>query len=67
MGIAFATPILLFIAGCWHQRDEIRKDIAETDIKGGRMGLLKAFLWQLPVWLSPPQRLYPVRHRTEYG
>ncbi len=51
VGIAFATPILLFIAGCWWQRDEIRKDIAETDIKGGRMGLLHAFLWLLPVWL----------------
>ena len=50
LGIAFATPILLFIAGCWWQRDEIRKDIAETDIKGGRIGLLQAFLWQLPVW-----------------
>ncbi len=51
LGIAFATPILLFIAGCWWRRDEIRKDIAEPDIKGGRMGLLQAFLWQLPVWL----------------
>ena len=51
LGIAFATPILLFIAGCWWQRDEIRKDLAETDIKGGRMGLLHAFLWLLPVWL----------------
>jgi voltage-gated potassium channel len=51
LGIAFATPILLFIAGCWHQRDEIRKDIAETDIKGGRIGLLNAFLWLVPVWL----------------
>ena len=51
LGIAFAMPILLFIVGCWWQRDEIRKDIAETDIKGGRMGLLHAFLWMLPVWL----------------
>ncbi len=50
LGIAFATPILLFIAGCWWRREEIRGDIAESDIKGGRMGLLQAFLWQLPVW-----------------
>ncbi len=51
LGIAFATPILLFIAGCWWRKDQIRKDIAKPDIKGGRMGLLQAFLWQLPVWL----------------
>ncbi len=46
LGIAFATPILFFIAGCWWQRDEIRKDVVEFDIKGG-----KGLLWLLPVWL----------------
>lgn len=50
LGIAFATPILLFIAGCWWRRDAIRKDVADPDIKDGK-GLLHAFLWQLPIWL----------------
>ena len=49
MGVAFAMPILLFIGGCWWRREEIRVDVAETDIKGGRMGLLHAFLWLIPV------------------
>ena len=48
LGVAFAMPILLFIGGCW-RRDEIRLDVAETDIKGGMMGLLHAFLWLIPV------------------
>jgi hypothetical protein len=39
----------IFIGGCWWRQDEIRMDVAETDIKGGRMGLLHAFLWLIPV------------------
>ncbi len=50
LGTGFSTPILLFIAGCWWRRDEIRQDVADSTIKGGK-GLLHAFLWQLPVWL----------------
>jgi voltage-gated potassium channel len=49
LGVAFAMPILLFVGGCWWRRVEIRLDVSETDIKGGRMGLLHAFLWLIPV------------------
>ncbi len=49
LGVAFAMPILFFIGGCWRRRAEIRKDVVETDIKGGRAGLLHAFLWLIPV------------------
>ncbi len=50
LGIGFSLPILLFIAGCWWRRDEIREDVADWDIRGGK-GLLRTFLWQLPVWM----------------
>jgi voltage-gated potassium channel len=49
LGIGFSTPILLFIAGCWWQQDEIRVNVADWAITSEK-GLLRTFLWQLPVW-----------------
>ncbi len=50
LGIGFALPILLFIAGCWRRRVEIRKEVADWDIATEK-GAVHALLWQLPVWL----------------
>ncbi len=49
LGIGFSLPVLFFIAGCWRRRDEIRENVEDWAIKGGK-GLLRTFLWQLPVW-----------------
>jgi voltage-gated potassium channel len=50
LGIGFATPILLFIAGCWWRREAIRREVADWAI-ATREGAVHALLWQLPVWL----------------
>jgi voltage-gated potassium channel len=50
LGIGFAAPIFLFIAGCWWRRDAIRKEVADWAI-ATEQGAVHALLWQLPVWL----------------
>jgi voltage-gated potassium channel len=50
LGIGFATPILLFIAGCWLRRDAIRKEVADWAM-ATEQGAAHALFWLLPVWL----------------
>ncbi len=50
LGVGFAAPILLFIAGCWWRRDEIRAEVVDSAIVSEK-SLPQAFLWQLPVWV----------------
>jgi voltage-gated potassium channel len=50
LGIGFAMPILLFIAGCWWRREAIRKEVSDWAV-ATQQGAVHALMWQLPVWL----------------
>jgi len=49
-GIGFSLPIVLFLAGCWVRRADVRKVVDNPDLRGGGR-LYRALLWLLPVFL----------------